>query len=55
MAQKNFNGRAHWEKTRGSDLEAAQYCMKDETHPQAPTGGGGGLSRSVRRGEAEKN
>ena len=31
--KKNFNGRAHWEKTRGSDLEAAQYCMKEDTHP----------------------
>ena len=32
--RKNMNGRAHWEKTRGTDLEAYQYCMKDDTHPE---------------------
>ena len=31
--KNNLNSRAHWEKTRGSDLQAYQYCMKDETHP----------------------
>ena len=31
--KKNLNSRAHWEKTRGSDLQAYQYCMKDDTHP----------------------
>lgn len=31
--KNNFNSRAHWEKTRGSDMQAYQYCVKDETHP----------------------
>ena len=31
--KSNFNSRAHWEKTRGSDIEAYQYCIKDDTHP----------------------
>ena len=31
--KNNFNSRAHWEKTRGSDMQAYQYCVKPETHP----------------------
>ena len=31
--KNNFSNRAHWEKTRGSDIEAYQYCIKDDTHP----------------------
>ena len=32
--KKNINSRAHWEKTRGTDQQAADYCRKDDTHPE---------------------
>ena len=32
--KKNINSRAHWEKTRGTDQQAAEYCKKDDTHPE---------------------
>ena len=29
-----MNERAHWERTRGTDQQAADYCRKDDTHPE---------------------
>ena len=40
---------------RGLGLGSSTVLHEGQSILQAPTGGGGGLSRSVRRGEAEKN
>ena len=54
--KNNFSNRAHWEKTRGSDIEAYQYCIKDDTHPPGSLQMGERNSqRIVRRERAEKN
>ena len=32
--KNNMNERAHWERTRGTDQQAADYCKKEDTHPE---------------------